>query len=321
MKIINPIYDNAFKYLMDNEQIAKIVLSIILGEKIIALQSKPQETVVYSDNYQGTARYDFKAIIRNTKNEDISALIELQKYKSPNPIVRFREYLADNYSKEETIIDAQGNEKKQAIPIITIYILGYKITKAELLALQIGRTIKDIIWDVPVNEKPDFVELLTHSCIILQVNAKPEKLKHTRLEKFLRLFSQKLQGADPNYVIEVELDKETENDTEITEIVSYLNKATLDEKIVRSLKYEESYEQGLKAIEQELASTKVQVEQERKEKELAEAKAEQERKEKELALNKIKDAVKTMSGQGFENAVIASVFKISEEEVIKIIEK
>jgi hypothetical protein len=306
MKIINPLYDNAFKYLMDNEQIAKIVLSIILGEKIIALQSKPQETVVYSDNYHGTTRYDFKAIIRNTKNEDINVLIELQKYKSPNPIVRFREYLADNYSKEETIIDSQGNEKKQAIPIITIYILGYKITNAEILALRVERTLKDIIWDEPVNEKPDFVEQLTHSSIILQVNAKPEKLKHTRLETFLRLFSQKLQGADPNYVIEIELDNETEKDSEITEIVNYLNRATLDVKIVRSLKYEESYEQGLKAVEQELAETKAQ--------------AEQERKEKEEALNKIKDAVKTMSVQGFENKVIASVFKISEEEVKRIIE-
>jgi hypothetical protein len=65
--------------------------------------------VIYSDSYQGTVHYDFKAIKRNTKNENISVLIELQKYKSSNPIIRFRECLADNYSKEETIINAQGN--------------------------------------------------------------------------------------------------------------------------------------------------------------------------------------------------------------------
>jgi len=41
MKIINPIYDNSFKYLMDNEQIAKIVLSIVLDTKVLSLQSKP----------------------------------------------------------------------------------------------------------------------------------------------------------------------------------------------------------------------------------------------------------------------------------------
>jgi len=44
MKILNPIYDNAFKYLMDNEEIAKMVLSIILNTRVVSLQSKPQET-------------------------------------------------------------------------------------------------------------------------------------------------------------------------------------------------------------------------------------------------------------------------------------
>jgi len=44
MKIINPIYDQAFKYMMDNLIIAKKVLSIILGQQVLSIQSKPHET-------------------------------------------------------------------------------------------------------------------------------------------------------------------------------------------------------------------------------------------------------------------------------------
>jgi len=46
MKIVNPLYDYAFKYLMDNEQIAKKVLSIILNTKVLQLHSKPEETPI-----------------------------------------------------------------------------------------------------------------------------------------------------------------------------------------------------------------------------------------------------------------------------------
>ena len=198
MKIVNPLYDGAFKYLMDNEQIAKSVLSIILDQSIISLQSKPTELSIISGQHREASRYDFKAVIRNAQNEEQSVLIELQKYKTPNPIGRFRDYLAANYKKAETIINANGEEVTQLLPIITIYILGYNITKSEVLALKVDRTLKDIIWDEQVNETPDFVELLTHTSIILQVDAKPTKFRNTRLERFIRLFSQKLKNADAN---------------------------------------------------------------------------------------------------------------------------
>lgn len=43
MRIVNPLYDQAFKYLMDNEAIAKKILSLILEQEIISLQSKSQK--------------------------------------------------------------------------------------------------------------------------------------------------------------------------------------------------------------------------------------------------------------------------------------
>ena len=37
MKIANPIYDVVFKYLMEDSKIAKLLISTIIGEKILTL--------------------------------------------------------------------------------------------------------------------------------------------------------------------------------------------------------------------------------------------------------------------------------------------
>ncbi len=152
MKIVNPIYDNAFKYLMDNEQIAKIVLSIILDTKVLSLQSKPQETPLVKGNID-IMRFDFKAIIQTEDNSNKTVLIEIQKYKTPNPILRFRQYLAKNYLKEETIINIQGEETTQSLPIISIYILGFDLPEFNCRAIRVDNRPYDIIAQKEINTK------------------------------------------------------------------------------------------------------------------------------------------------------------------------
>lgn len=315
MKIVNPLYDGAFKYLMDNEQIAKSVLSIILDQSIISLQSKPTELSVISGQHREASRYDFKAVIRNAQNEEQSVLIELQKYKTPNPIGRFRDYLAANYKKEETIINAQGQEVTQALPIITIYILGYNITKSEVLALKVDRTLRDIIWNERVNETPDFVELLTHSSIILQVDAKPTKFRNTRLERFIRLFSQKLKNAEANYFIDIDIDADTKSDNEMAEIVDCLNRATLDEAVVRSLKYEQSLAEGILGLEREVADLNVQIDLERKEKELERQQREAAEEQAKADRKALISTIKEMAKAGLTTEQIAQFTRKSPDEI------
>ncbi|MDZ7880323.1 MAG: hypothetical protein U5L45_21785 [Saprospiraceae bacterium] len=45
MIIANPSYDVVFKYLLEDIDIARELLSTILGEEIMYLEVKPQETV------------------------------------------------------------------------------------------------------------------------------------------------------------------------------------------------------------------------------------------------------------------------------------
>ena len=51
MRIANPIYDAAFKYLLDDTDIAKGLIGRIIGEEIVELSLKPQEIQVKSDRY------------------------------------------------------------------------------------------------------------------------------------------------------------------------------------------------------------------------------------------------------------------------------
>jgi hypothetical protein len=94
MKIINPLYDKAFKYLMENNRLARKVLSVILEEEIDELVVGQQETMIAHDTLQLTLfRLDFKATIRQADGSQKTVLIELQKSKFPSDISRFRRYL------------------------------------------------------------------------------------------------------------------------------------------------------------------------------------------------------------------------------------
>ncbi len=330
---------------MDNEQIAKIVLSIILDKKVVSLQSKPQETPIIENGTEKVSRFDFKAVIQTETGEHKNIIIELQKYKNFNTSGRFREYIGENYMKEETIIDANGVERKVYLPIIAIYIFGYKISKIEALALKAEIKLIDYIWQTPVNETITEIELFTHPVFILQTTAKPKKEKGTRIEKFLKLFVQKLQGEEKNFIIEIE--DELQNDPEIKQVVQHLNNATSDKTVVRKLKLESDYEGSIKSMEAQLAETKKQreeakarekeakarekeerrlKEEERRQKEEAKAREaeerqqkEEERRLKEEAKAKLHSTIKKLKISGMEVNEIADITGESVEEILKIL--
>ena len=287
MKIINPLYDNAFKYLMENEQIAKIVLSIILDMQVIRFQSKPQETTLIFTGETHLSRFDFKAVISDENNEEKVILIELQKYRNPDPIIRFRQYLAQNYLKEETIIDKDGNEQKLILPIITIYILGFELKEFDSVAVKSENKLFDIINGKHLDVKSKFVDLLTHPSYFLQAVQKKNK-KGTRLERFLSIFLEKFKNEPANYFIDIE-EETFEKDAEMKKILDFLNKATQNEDLRRSLEFEKQTKEGYEKYEQELEDTKQEAEDERKLKEQAEKQAEDERKLKEQAEKQAED--------------------------------
>ena len=190
MIIANPIYDVVFKYLLEDIEIARELLSTILGEEVISLDLKPQETATErSGSSVSILRFDFKAVIKTQTGELKKVLIELQKAKQVFDAMRFRRYLGDNYRKEDTILNESGELVKVPLPIVTIYFLGFPLDNIKKNAVvKISREYQDVVTHEILELKEDFVELLTHDSYLIQLRLLAGKSR-TKLEKVLQVFS------------------------------------------------------------------------------------------------------------------------------------
>ena len=202
MRIANPIYDAAFKYLLDDTDIAKGLISRIIGEEIVELSLKPQEIQVKSDRYVIIIlRIDFKATIKTQQGEFKKVLIEIQKGKNDEDILRFRRYLSDNYRQQDEIKNDNGIVEKQNLPIIAIYFLGFKLKNIKTPVVKAARTYQDLITDEHFAKKEDFIEKLTHDGYFIQIPRLQTKDRND-LERVLKIFNQSYRSND-NRLIEI----------------------------------------------------------------------------------------------------------------------
>jgi hypothetical protein len=284
MKIANPLYDHAFKYLMSNNRLAKKVLSTILDQEVLELELAQQEIVVEDKQRRFTLyRLDFKAKIRSKNGKEELVLIELQKSKLPTNKLRFRNYLGHAYTQKKTKLVADKKAKTVLLPIIAIYIMGYDLPDIPVMAVKVDRKIINASTKEVLEIDSDFIELLTHQCYILQIRRLPLKRK-TRLEKFMTLFNQ-AWISDYNYILDLEYIPE-----EFKDIAEYLQRPLLDPNMIKQLEVEgqlemvfSNQEAALEKAKNEAIKAKAQVEKERKAKEAAKAKVKKERQEKEKA--------------------------------------
>ncbi len=241
MIIANPIYDTVFKYLLEDIEISKGLLSAIINENIIHLSVQPQETI-----YKTTAnsfpltvyRPDFKAIVEMKNGEQKKILIELQKTKRSADIMRFRRYLADNYQNEDSIM--VGNEQVlQPLEIVTIYFLGFKLENIETPILKVSNNFYDVSKQKMLETKPrePFIDLLNHESYTIQIPRLPN-VHQTDLENMLSVFNQNLVTNDRH-----ELNYVSENLNPLAKkIVDRLNRAVADKELMIGLNIEDEIE-------------------------------------------------------------------------------
>ena len=149
MIIANPIYDTVFKRMMENERVAKFFIGTLLEQEIESVEVKPQE-FTYIDELAGLAvfRLDFIATLITEKGELKKVLIEIQKAKNQIDLMRFRRYLGEQYKKEDKI-----NNENYALPITTIYILGFKLPEIETACIKVERNYKDLVNKKIIDKK------------------------------------------------------------------------------------------------------------------------------------------------------------------------
>ena len=212
MVIANPIYDVVFKKLMEDNRIAKFFIGTLLEQIIESVEVKPQE-FTYSDELAGLAvfRLDFLATVKTETGELKKILIEIQKAKNQIDLMRFRNYLGEQYKKEDIVNDEKGIGRRTALPITTIYILGFLLPEIKEACIKVERNYRDLISKKIIDTKSDFVEKLTHDSYIVQVGRITNRYQ-TRLDKLLSVFEQ------TNFLDDTKITKEFKHDTDIEEV-------------------------------------------------------------------------------------------------------
>ena len=107
--IANPIYDSVFKYMMEDDRVAKILLSALLQKDIIDLQMKPHEYTEMMQTRISMLRIDFAATVRNQDGSTQLILIELQKTWLTTETLRFRQYLGTQYLDKKNVLPKDVN--------------------------------------------------------------------------------------------------------------------------------------------------------------------------------------------------------------------
>lgn len=102
--IANPIYDVVFKYLMEDDKVARILLSALLKKDIVSLEMRRHGYTATQQTRISLYRIDFSARVRETDGTEHLILIELQKTWLATETLRFRQYLGIQYLNKENMV-------------------------------------------------------------------------------------------------------------------------------------------------------------------------------------------------------------------------
>jgi hypothetical protein len=210
--IANPIHDVVFKRLMEDTKNARFFIRTLLDQDVEEVHFKPQEYILpkeYEKRLSGqdmqmpgamtVMRLDFVATVKNPDGTRQKVLIEVQKGKRNIDVMRFRDYLAEHYKREDEIAMPDGELKKTPLHIITIYIVAFNLPHIKTPAVKIGREYIDLLTKKKITAKEDFVEQLTHDSIIIQTGRIQGSIQ-TELDALLSIFEQRYFVDDKGYL-------------------------------------------------------------------------------------------------------------------------
>ena len=244
--VANPIYDSVFKYIMEDERIAKTMLSALLKKEVVHVTVRPHE---YSNTTRDTLsmfRIDFAATIREREGDvekDRVVLIELQKTWLNTETLRFRQYLGAQYSNKNNIREA--DKKGFAYPMVAVYLLGHRVGNINEPIVYVNHDVFDYNGNIVKegSEEP-FVESLTHNSIIVQIPLLHGNVNN-RLEKVLSVFDQTQVEGNTQQVLKIDEDKYAD-DNDMLYVLHKLTAAAANSEMRQDMNVEDEY---YKAIE------------------------------------------------------------------------
>ena len=241
--VANPLYDAVFKYLMEDERIAKTILSALLQKQVVAVEMRRHEYPDISRDAISMFRVDFAATIREDDGKERLILIELQKTWLETETLRFRQYLAAQYNNKENM--RKETNGKFALPTVAVYLLGHRVGKIKEPVVYAKHKVYDYNGNELKLDKPDpFVESLQHDSIIVQIPLLRGRVNN-RVEKVLSVFDQSQIYPQDQKVLEVNEDDYV-NDEDMAYILRRLQSAASNPEIRNRMNAEDEF---FKAVE------------------------------------------------------------------------
>ena len=326
IQIANPIYDSVFKYLMEDERIAKTLLSALLKKEVVAVEMRRNEyTNGVRDNIS-MFRIDFGAHVKEPDGTIRLVLIELQKTWLETETLRFRQYLGAQYSNPENV-PSENNKDGYAIPMVAIYLLGHRVGDINVPVLYVKHKAYDYDGNVVTDGIPDpFVESLIHDSIIVQIPLLHGQVNN-RLEKVLSVFDQSQKNGSDRHVLNVN-DSSFDDDDDMQYLLRRLLMAAANAQLRQEMNVEDEYfkaledrDTALMMKDKKLAEQAEQLEQNKAE--LEQNKAELEQNKAELEQNKaqLRTMALLLSNSGMSVEEIAKSVGMSQDQVKLLLNK
>ena len=237
--VANPIYDSVFKFLIEDERIAKTILSALLKKEVVSVEMRRHEHPNITRDNISMFRIDFAARVKENDGTIRLVLIELQKTWVETETLRFRRYIAAQYNAEENM-QKDGAQKGYGIPMIAIYLLGHRIGDIDKAVVYVARKATDYDGREIANGVNDpFINSLTHDSIIVQIPLLHGKINN-KLDRVLSVFDQ-TRCVDKNQQL-VYLDMSNyENDRDMMYIVHRLGLATMSAEVRQEMNDEDEF--------------------------------------------------------------------------------
>lgn len=278
--VVNPIYDCVFKYLMEDERIAKTLLTALLKKEVVSVEMRRHEHTNTTRNNISMFRIDFAARVKDENGEEKLMLIELQKTWVETEMLRFRRYLAAQYNAQENMLKVEKGERQFAIPMVAIYLLGHRVGNLKAPVIYVNHDAFN--YDGKKVEKgmeDPFIGSLVHDSIIVQLPLLKGKVQN-HLEKVLSVFDQiNRQPGDKKYI---NLDESKyEGDEEMMRIIQRLTAATVTADVREEMLVEDEYFSAIENRDTELMEQRKLLE--KKDNKIAENKEQLAKKDNEIA--------------------------------------
>ena len=351
MEVANPIYDVVFRYLMQNDRVARLLIGRITGLEVHSLSVSPLKTAARRtpdapEHHLPLTllRMDFAARVRTADGGERQVLIEIWKAKAPTVIESFRRSLRRQIGSADKTILTHPSGRTEAAPIVTIYFLGYAplnhLSDEAVIDVWPGvterRTGRELAASHPL------VEGIHHRSHIIQIPRLASR-RRDELERVLAIFDQGLakgNGRGDDHVLRI---AEEEYPADCEFVLRQLQQALAEEEVRRNIQGEdlllrdsillarqvEYYERRAEQERQRAEHAKQEraraqraeqgqqpAEQERQQAEQGQQQAEQERQQTELRLAR---AIRRLHGLGQNADAIAAALAADVEHVRRVL--